>query len=303
MLKRFGITIPQDTRVMRTRNVAAVMVTATIKNFSRKGMKFDVQVSSMGDATSLQGGMLLMTPLTGTDGRVYGMAQGGVSVGGYDFRSNQSRVSKNFVSSGRVPGGAILEIDVEGNILNENSISVLLREPDFTTAQRIAQAINRLPGLNNAAEALDAVAIRVQLPGTPTQSQVMQYITQIEAAQVTVDPAARVVINERTGTIVVGSNVELLPAVISHGGLEIQIQTENSVAMPAPFTIAEPQRVSNSYLSATEEYNKAVVINGTSTVQDMAAALNSLRVTPRDLIAIFQALKESGALQAELIIQ
>lgn len=298
MLKRFGIAVPQLN--LRTRNVAAVMVTASIPSFQKKGTRFDVQVSSLGDASSLQGGILLMTPLSSESGAVYGVAQGGLSVGGYDFQSKGSRVGKNFSSSARVPNGGLVDKDIPGTIVQNGQLRILLNDPDFTTSTRIATAINSLPGMNNGARAVDAATVQVQVPDP---AQVMQTIAQIEALQVTSDPTARVVINERTGTIVVGSAVQLLPAVVSHGGLEIQIQTVTSTQPQAPFTIAAPQPVQNSSLSAQERENPAIVLNGASTVQDMATALNALNVTPRDLIAIFQALKEAGALQAQLIIQ
>jgi flagellar P-ring protein precursor FlgI len=302
LLKRFGITVEQRTN-LRTRNVAAVMVTATVHNFSRKGMKFDVQVSSMGDSRSLQGGILLMTPLSSGDGTVYAMAQGGVSVGGYDFGLNESRVTKNFVSSGRVPNGGIIDRSIEAAIVDNQQIRIALREPDFTTVTRVSSAINRLPNLNNAATPINAGTVEIALPSGTDNGQLMSLIAQIEALTVDVDPVARVVINERTGTVVVGAAVELLPVVVAHGGLEIQVQTETQVAVPAPFTVAQPQTYENSYLNVAEEYNQAVVLDKITTVQDMASALNSLKVSPRDLIAIFQALKESGSLQAELVIQ
>lgn len=300
MLRRFGITVPQSN--LRTKNVAAVMITALIPTFMKKGAKFDIQVSSLGDAQSLQGGILLMTPLSASDGSVLAMAQGSISVGGYDIRANDSRVSKNSVASGRVPSGAILEQEIKGDIIKNQQLRILLRDPDFTTSTRIMAAINAAAGLANSAQTLDAGTVVVQLPAALTQSQVMQTIAQIEALQVTADPVARVVINERTGTIVVGASVQLLPSVVAQGGLEIQIQTQNSVSQPAPFTVAQSQPVQNSSLSAQEEVTKAMVIEA-ATVQDMAKALNSLKVTPRDLISIFQALKEAGSLQAELIIQ
>lgn len=299
MLKRFGVSVPQVN--LRTRNVAAVMVTATISNFMKTGSKFDVQVSSMGDAKSLQGGVLLMTPLSTADGDVYGMAQGGVSVGGgFDFQAQGSRVGRNFVTSGRVANGGILDRDVDGTLGANQQITILLRDPDFTTSTRIAAAVNGLPNLANSAQAIDPASVQVQLPNG---ASVMQTIARIEALTITADPVARVVINERTGTIVIGAAVELLPAVVAHGSLEIQIQTVTSAQDQAPFTIAPPQPVQNASLTAQEEKNPAIVLQGASTVQDMAQALNALNVTPRDLIAIFQALKESGALQAELIVQ
>ncbi len=301
MLKRFGIIVP--TANFRTRNIAAVMVTATIPTFMRKGSKIDVQVSSMGDAQSLQGGILLMTPLSGQDGTVLATAQGGLSVGGYDFRSDGSRVGKNFVSAGRVPGGAIVEQEIKGQFVQNQLLRVVLREPDFTTSTRVADVINRSPNLSNAATAIDGATVEVKLPAGQTQGQVMLLIAQIEALPIVSDVAARVVINERTGTVVVGGAVQLLPAVVAHGGLEIQIQRTTTASQPAPFSLGRTQQVQNSAVTAQQEQNPPVALPATSTVQDMANALTSLKVSPRDLIAIFQALKEAGSLQGDLVIQ
>ena len=306
MLKRFGLTIPQtDPRI---RNVAAVMVTATLPTFSRPGSKIDVQVSSIGDATSLQGGILLMSPISTANGTIVGMAQGALSVGGFDFQAMGSRVTRNFVTSGRVPNGLILDKEIPGTFIQNQQIKIILRDPDFTTANNIATAVNGLSNLANSAFALDWGTVQVQLPTTITQQQIVQTISQIELLTVVSDPVARVVINERTGTIVVGGNVQLLPAVIAHGGLEIQIQRQVVFAQPAPFTIfnkAWPM-AGVATITADEQINPATPLNITATpatVQDIANSLNLLKVKPRDLISIFQALKESGSLQGELIIQ
>lgn len=303
MLKRFGLTIPSTNP--RMKNVAAVMVTATIPTFLRAGSKVDVQVSSIGDASSLQGGILLLTPLTTASGEVVGMAQGGLSVGGYDYRALGSRIGRNFVTSGRVPNGLILEKDFNKELVQNQQIRILLRDPDFTTSNRIAAAINGLSGMNNAASPIDAGTVQVTLPQGQNQSQVMQIISQIESLNVQSDPVARVVINERTGTVVVGGNVQLLPAVIAHSGLEISIQKQVIIPQPAPFTIYPPQPAQEiANLATKEDINPATALTLQGpTVQDMAQALNLLQVKPRDLISIFQALKESGSLQGELIIQ
>ncbi len=303
MLKRFGITVPQQTSSIRTRNVAAVMITALVPPFSRKGGKVDVQVSSIGDARSLQGGILIMTPLSTSDGSVIAMAQGGISVGGYDFQADGSRAGRNFVASGRVPGGAILEQEIKNEFIQNQLLRIVLRDPDFTSCSRMAESINRVQSLGNAATALDASTVEVKLPAGQTPGQITGMISQIENLQITSEPAARVVINERTGTVVVGGAVQLLPAVVAHGGLEVQIQRVTTQAPQAPFTIAPPKPVQNSTISTEQEKNPPVLLPATATVQDMAAALTLLKVTPRDLIAIFQALKESGSLQGELIIQ
>ena len=304
MLKRFGITPPETSP--RVRNVAAVMVTSTVPSFMKKGSKVDVQVSSIGDAKSLQGGILLMSPLSISDGTIVGMAQGALSVGGYDYQSLGSRSGKNFVTSGRVPNGLILEQDVQAygtaNIVNNQTINILLRDPDFTTAANVASAING-SNLGNARQ-IDAGTIEVTLP-TANNSENMQSIANIEVLQVNADVAARVVINERTGTIVVGGNVQLLPTVVAHGNLEITIQRNVVIPQPAPFTIRPPSPVETADVTTKEQKNpvSSLAIPAGATVQDMVNALNALQLAPRDLIAIFQALKSAGALQGELIIQ
>lgn len=302
MLKRFGLTVPQTNP--KVRNVAAVMITATVPSFSKAGSKVDVQVSSIGDARSLQGGVLIMSPVSTSDGQIIGMAQGAVSVGGYDFDALGSRISKNYVTAGRVPAGLILERDIGslGNIINNQVIRISLREPDFTTARNVAGAIN---GANlGVAAVVDAGTVEVALP-TNNRADNMQSIANIEVLQVVQDSPARVVINERTGTIVVGGNVEVLPSVIGHGNLEVTIQRQVVVQQPAPFTIRPPTPVQTANVTAQEEKNAVapLTIPVGATVQNIVDALNALKVSPRDLISIFQALKQSGSLQAELIIQ
>jgi len=306
MLKRFGLTVPQTNP--RIRNVAAVMVTATVPTFSSKGSKIDVQVSSIGDATSLQGGILLMTPLSLQDGTIVGLAQGAVSVGGYDYRSMGSRVGRNFVTSGRVPNSLVLEKQITNKFLNGNKLRIILNDPDFTTSTRIAQAVQGAGNLVSRAVAMDAGAVEVTLSGVTDMQQVMQTIAAIEALNVESDPVARVVINERTGTVVVGGNVQILPSVVAHGGLEISIQKRVISPQGVPFSPWTPTPYEVSEIQSNEEVSPSVVLNPVAvppqtTVAAMADALNRLNVSPRDLIAIFQALKESGALQAELIIQ
>lgn len=303
MLKRFGLTTEQ--RNNRMRNVAAVMVTATIPTFSKVGQKIDVTVSSMGDATSLQGGTLLLTPLATSNGEIIGNAQGPLTVGGYDYRTLGSQVSKNFVTSGRVPNGLILNSEISGELINGQTIRISLRESDFTTVTRMSNQINSLPILNGNVNAIDGTTVEINVPQGLNSGELMALISQVENLDVQVEPQAKVVINERTGTIVVGGNVQILPAVISHGGLEINIQRQVVVPQPAPFTILPPRIAETATIDAKEEIIPAApleVAEGT-TVDDIANALNLLEVKPRDLIAIFQALKEAGVLQGELIIQ
>jgi len=303
MLQRFGLTT--DGRNNRMQNVAAVVVTATVPTFSKQGSKVDITVSSMGDATSLQGGNLLMTPLSLPDGTIIGYAQGALSVGGYDYRALGTQVSRNFVTTGRVPQGLILQSDLRGEISQNDIVRVTLRDPDFTSVTRMSAAINGLNGLNNAAQAIDAATVEINLGSGIEPNQLMATISQIENVNIQIDPEARVVINERTGTVVVGGNVELLPAVIAHGGIEITIQRSLIIPQPAPFTILPPRigEVADVIVEEDNTSSVALEVEQPTTVQGIASALNLLQVKPRDLIAIFQALKESGSLQAELVIQ
>jgi len=302
MLKRFGVTVPQ-TLNLRLRNVAAVMVTATIDPFMPVGTRFDVRVSSLGDARSLQGGVLLLTPLVAEDGTVYATAQGPLTVGGFQIEAAGSMVAKNMVNTAIVVNGGILEKALPSDFVTNNKVRIILNEPDFTTAARIAEVINATPNFTDAANAIDARTVEVHLPDNLSTNQIIARIAQLESLQVTPDPPARVVINERTGTVVVGGNVQLLPAVIAHGGLEIRVQLERIAVPPPPFTIAETKVLERATLQALEEYRAATAIEGAATVQEIADALNKLKVTPRDLIAIFQALKKAGVLQAELIVE
>ncbi len=301
MLKRFGITVPQTN--LRTRNVAAVIVTAVIPPYLKPGARFDIQVSSLGDARSLQGGMLLMTPLSGSfNDNVYGMAQGAVSIGGYQFEASGSSVGKNFTAAGRVPGGGMLERETP-RISDTTSVTIQLNQPDYTLASRVAEAIRDGGDIDGEVQAVDAGTVQVRFTTALDRDALTAAIARIEALEVQPDPAARVVINERTGTIVIGGAVTLQSAVVAHGSLEIQIQNQAGISQPRPFTFAENRRVDNATVTTTEQLNPASVLPATSSVQEMADALNALRVSPRDLIAIFQALKQSGALQAELVIQ
>ncbi|MFH1194312.1 MAG: flagellar basal body P-ring protein FlgI [bacterium] len=297
MLKRFGITVPEEN--LRTRNVAAVMVTATINNLMKQGAEFDVIVSSMGDATSLMGGTLLMTPLSGKDGAVYAMAQGPLSIGGYDINTKSGgRIAKNHATSGRIPSGGLLESPMPAISFANGPISVVLKEPDFTTANNIVNAINAKFG--GAATAVDGSEITVTPPAN--DNGITGFLAELESIQVQKDVEARVVVNERTGTIVAGQNVKISPVTISHGSLNITIKSYPIISQPNGFSQGQTTTFNNLVPTVEQEGSNAVSIQGASNVQEVAAALNSLKVSPRDVIAIFQALKEAGALSAELVI-
>jgi len=299
MLERFGITVPQTD--LRLRNVAAVMVTSKLNGFWKEGTEFDVNVASMGDASSLNGGILLMTPLSAMDGQVHGFAQGSVSVGGYDINTpTGSRVSKNHTLAGRVPGGGLLKTVMTQSAFSNETVSILVKTPDFTTANNIANAINTKLG-NEAAKALDASEITVTVP-VERQANLTAFLSELEAIAVQSDIIAKVVLNERTGTVVAGSSVKILPVTISHGSLNINIKSFPMISQPGAFSSGSTVLFNNLLPFAQQDTARAIALEGASTVQEVATALNSLKVAPRDIIAIFQALKEAGALVAELVI-
>lgn len=299
MLKRFGITVPQTN--LKTKNVAAVIVTATLSSNLRAGAEFDVTVSSMGDATSLQGGTLLMTPLSSINGKVLGFSQGAISVGGYDINtSTGNRISKNHTLAGRVPRGGSLKESMETVEMPVDEISVFLKEPDLTTSQNISSSINQKFG-NEVAKAVDASEVKIKVP-QDRQNNLIGFLSELENIAVQVDEIAKVVLNERTGTVVSGQNVKIQPVTITHGGLNITIRNYPIVSQPAAFSQGKTTVVNNLIPYASQDSTNTVAIQGASNVQEVAAALNSLKVSPRDIISIFQALKEAGALMAELII-
>lgn len=300
MLKRFGITVPQTD--LRLRNVAAVMVTATVSSFAKEGGVIDVAVSSMGDATNLGGGTLLLTPLSGMDGEIYAMAQGAVSVGGMSVRQNGNEVRRNHTAAGRIPGGAIIEKALSNTLGRDSTIAVVLTQSDFTTASRIAESVNAKFG-STIATASDGSTVSLKVPPDyRTDGRIVEFISMVELLEVNPDVAARVVINEKTGTIVVGGAVSLTPVAISHGGLNIDIQSTPVISQPNAFSQGQTVSTQLTTVSAQMDSSVVVPITGAATVQDVAKALNSLKVSARDIIAIFQALKEVGALKAELII-
>ena len=300
MLKRFGITVPQAD--LRLRNVAAVMVTGTVPSFAREGGVIDVIASSMGDATSLQGGTLLMTPLSAADGVVYASAQGPLSVGGISVRAGGSELRRNHTAAARVPGGAILEKAINTPFSSDSTLSIVLMQADFTTALHVAEAVNTKFGAK-IAQAIDGATIQIAVPQQfRTAGGMVEFISTIETLEAVPDVAAKVVINERTGTIVIGGNVNILPVAISHGGLNIEIQSTPIISQPNAFSQGQTIVTQLMTIAAAEDTTAVVPIEGAATVQDVAKALNSLKVSPRDIIAIFQALKEAGALKAALTI-
>jgi flagellar P-ring protein precursor FlgI len=299
MLKRFGITVPQTN--LRTKNVAAVMVTASLNPYLKEGANFDVNVSSLGDASSLLGGTLLMTPLSGMDGQVYGFAQGSISVGGYDIKtSSGGRVARNHSLAGRVPRGGVLKITPPGSTLSSQEVALFLNAPDMTTANNISNVVNNQFG-ESTALAVDAGEVKIVVPAD-RQENIVGFISELESLPVEVDYAAKVILNERTGTVVAGSSVRIQPVTISHGNLNITIKSFPIISQPNAFSGGRTEVFNNLVPYVSQDSSNVIAIQGASNVQEVAAALNSLKVSPKDIIAVFQALKESGALIAEVII-
>ena len=307
MLERFGITIPK--KELRTRNVAAVMVTGKTPTYGRIGTSFDIVISSLGDATSLEGGVLLMTPLISSNGIKWGMAQGPVSVGGYNIETEAGeRLRKNHAQVGRIPGGAQLtkEINDQGMEVDQ-PLRLLLHSPDYTTATQISKKINeKFNGYSGGkiAQPINAALIEITYPDfVSSQGDISFFIAAMETLMVATDIEARVVINERTGTVVAGGNVIISEVLISHGDLTIHTQMRPVISQPSPLS-EEGETVVEKVTKTTAEETepKTGVIPTTTSVNDLAAALNEMGLKPRDIIAIFQAVKQAGALNAKLII-
>lgn len=295
MLTRLGLKV--DSREVRSRNVAAVMVTARLATYARSGARLDVNVSSIGNARSLAGGVLLLTPLTAADGQVYATAQGALQVGGFDIGALGNQVRRNQTNSGRVPQGAVVERAFTPS-LPGGPVLLGLRTPDLSTAVRIAQAIEAKYG-EGSATALDPAAIEVKPPDT-FKGKALVMLAEIETLEVEIVQRAKVVINERTGTVVAGERVRLRPATVAHGGLTITIAQRPLISQPAPFSAGATIATQYADLNAQEERANAVALKATTTVDDLAKALNAINVTPRDLVSILQALHAAGSLDADL---
>jgi len=299
LLEKMGVTV-QPADIEDVENVAAVMVTTDLPAFATLGSRIDVLVSSIGDAENLQGGTLLFTPLKAADGRVYAVAQGPVSTGGFAVSGNSGdQVQKNFPTVGRVVGGALVEKEIHSNFNQKDSLTLALHKADFTTATRVAQAINRA-FYSQLAQTENGGSIQVKVPDN-YRGKTVQFVTMIESLGVTPDMVSKIVVNERTGTVIMGENVRISTIAIAHGNLSIQIDESQNVSQPLPFsrggeTVVTPE----SDILVKEGKNPLFLVESGVSISEVVKALNVLGVTPRDLIAIFQALKAAGALQAEL---
>jgi flagellar P-ring protein precursor FlgI len=298
MLERSGVTIDPDQ--VRVKNIAAVMVTANLPPFIRQGSRIDVTVSSIGDAQSIQGGVLIMTPLVASNSEVYVTAQGQVVLGGFSAGGSNSRVQLNHPTVGRIPNGGLVERELAVDFTNRAELKLVLRQSDFTTVSRAVRAINDSLG-SAVANAIDGRTIAISVP-SEYSGRVIEFMSNVENARMDVDRPARVVINEKTGTIVMGKEVKIAPVSIIHGSLSLQVGTNYFVSQPAPFSEGETKIVPEETVSVQEEKGRTVTLDEGASVEEVVRELNKIGAGPRDVIAILQAIKAQGGLQAELEI-
>jgi flagellar P-ring protein precursor FlgI len=298
MLERLGVNVRDDK--LNTKNIAAVMVTGTLPPFASQGTHIDISISTLGDAKSLSGGTLLVTPLMGADGQVYAVAQGPVSVAGFSAKGDAGSVTQNIPTSGRIASGAIVEREIPFSIEKLGSVRLSLRNPDFTTARRIAVAINNFLG-TPAAGAQNPSSVQVRVP-LGYNGGLVNLITDIEQLTVTPDQVAKVVIDERSGVIVMGSDVRISTVALAQGNLTIRITESPQVSQPQAFAQqGQTTVVPRTDIQVDEgKDNKVAVLNSGVSLQDLVASLNALGVGPRDIITILQSIKAAGALQAEI---
>lgn len=300
MLTEFGITVPPGTRI-QMKNVAAVAIHADLPPFASPGQTIDITVSSIGNAKSLRGGSLLMTPLKGADGNVYAIAQGNLVVGGFGAEgADGSRITVNVPSVGRIPNGATVERAVANPFASGDHLVFNLNRPDFTTAKRVVDQINNTFG-PDVAQAMNAGAIRVRAPLDPNQR--VDYLSMVENLQIEQgNAAARVVINSRTGTIVIGQDVRVQPAAVTHGGLTVTISENYQVSQPEPFSGGQTVVTPSSQIAIEEGDSRMFVFNPGVSLDEIVRAVNQVGAAPGDLMAILEALKQAGALNAELVV-
>ncbi len=300
MLLAQGITLPPN-QTLQLKNVAAVMVTAELPAFAKPGQSIDITVSSLGNAKSLRGGSLLMTPLKGADGQVYAVAQGSVIVSGFSAGGEDgSNITVNIPSSGRIPGGATVEREVTSPFAMGETLVLNLHTPDFTTARRVAETVNETLGPGTA-EALDAVSIRVGAPRETNQR--VGYVSFLENLEVEPgDAAAKVIVNSRTGTVVIGSQVRVSPAAVTHGSLTVTISENPRVSQPEPLSRGQTAVVPDSEVQVQEQTRPMFLFDPGTELSEIVNAVNRVGASPSDLVAILQALKQAGALRAELIV-
>lgn len=293
-LLRMGVSVPAA--AIRVQNLAAVFISATLPPFARPGTKLDVTVSSAGDAQSIEGGLLLMTPLYGPDGKIYAQAQGPLLVGGYSVSANGSVKQVNFPTTARIPAGAMVERGVPLELLGRNEFSLLLNDADFRSAEAMAQAINKELG-RNAARTVDSRRITLTVSGG---EEIPALLGRVEAIEVPFYPRAKVIVNERTGTVVIGGTVVLQPVSILHGGLTVNIVSDFQVSQPNGFGTGTTQVIQQTRIDAKDKPVNRIELKQGATVDDLVRSLQQIGATARDVISILQAMKSAGALEAEI---
>lgn len=299
MLERFGVSVPAAQ--IKIENVAAVLVTAELPAYARAGARLDITASSVGDARSLQGGTLLATALRGGDGQIYALAQGPLSIGGFGGGTGGNSVQVNHLTVGRVPGGAQVQTGGGATLPASDSITLALREPDFVSAAHVAEAVNESLG-DERASVIDPGSVTIKVP-EQYRSNIAGLMARLEVLPVETDTVARVVINERTGTVVVGGQVRIGAAAVAHGSLSVKISTQFEVSQPTSLSQGgSTQVVPNEQVDVHENSAQLVNLQAGTTLDSVVRALNALGATPRDIIAIMQALKAAGALRAELVV-
>ncbi len=297
MLERLGVNTHETD--MRTANVAAVMVTANLPAFSTQGTRIDVSVSTLGDAGSLQGGTLLVTPLLGADGEVYAIAQGQVAIGGFEAEGDAARITRGVPTSGRISNGAVVEREIDYALHQETELRLALRNPDLTTARRISTAVNDFVGPGTARPS-DPATVHLRVP-KGFKGGIIELLTDIEQLRVQPDNAARVVIDEQSGIIVMGRDVRVSTVAVAQGNLTVTVTETPHASQPAPFTDGETVVLPETFIGVDDEAERQMaVVDGGVTLQQLVDGLNALGIGPRDLISILQAIKAAGALQAEI---
>ncbi len=298
MLEKMGLRV--DPMAVRVKNVAAVMVTAELPPFARAGSKIDITLSSMGDAKSLQGGTLLFTPMKGADGNTYVVGQGAVELGGFAVSDGGDSAQKNHPTVAVIPGGGLVERSIPFDLFQSKKVRIVLRRADFTTMTRVVAALNRRMGRQSAV-AVDSGAVEIALDAQG-QFDPVALVAQLEQVEVEQDVGAKVIVNERTGTVIMGEKVTLSKVALAHGNLNIAIRSETEVVQPNALAGGATAAVTNTDISVGEDVKALQIVGGEVTLGDVVTALNELGATPRDLIAIFTALKAAGALNAELVV-
>jgi flagellar P-ring protein precursor FlgI len=295
LLDKMGLKL--DPNAFQMRNTAAVAVTALLPPFARTGSKIDVTLSSIGSAKSIQGGILLITPLKAADGHIYAVAQGPISIGGYNIARGGTGVRKNHPTVGRIPNGALVEKEVPFNFISQRYFTLVMYQSDFTTTQRVVNTINKSFG--DVSAAVDSRTVKIMIPDKYTRQKVLM-ASMLENLVVEPDSKAKVVVNERTGTIVFGENVKISKVALAHGNITVTIKTTYDVSQPPPLSRGETVVTEEKKVGVTEEEARFTIMEHTPTISEVVKTLNSLGATPRDIIAILQAMKSAGALQGEL---